>query len=212
MGKRRNLIGEKFGRLEVISEAGSSKQGRRLWKCKCTCGNVTILNTNVLTSGTTKSCGCFRGEAVRDRMRTHGMSHSRLFSIWSAMKQRCYNKNFHQYKHYGGRGVTICDKWLNNFKAFYDWAMANGYAEDLTIDRKDNDKGYSPDNCRWITNKEQQNNKRTNRVLTLNGETHTASEWSEIIGISRKLIEDRVVRLGWSDEKALTTPKRNKTM
>mgnify|MGYP007003809897 CR=1 FL=1 len=211
MGKRQNLIGEKFGRLEVISEAGRSKQGRRLWKCKCTCGNETILNTNVLISGTTKSCGCLRNEVARERMTTHGISNSRLFSIWSAMKKRCYNKNFFQYNHYGGRGITICPEWLHNFQAFYDWAMANGYRDDLTIERKNNDKGYSPDNCRWATNKEQQNNKRTNRILTLNGETHTVSEWGEITGLNRRLIEDRITRLGWSDEKALTTPKRNMT-
>lgn len=209
MGKRCDLTGQRFGRLTVISQSGSSNHGRRLWKCKCDCGNETILNTTVLVSGTTKSCGCLKVEVARDRMRTHGMSHSRLFSIWTAMKQRCYNKNFEQYNHYGGRGITVCDEWINNFQAFYDWAIKNGYAEDLTIDRIENDKGYSPDNCRWVTNKAQQNNKRTNRILTLNGETHTASEWSEIIGISRKLIEDRVTRLGWSDEKALTTPKRN---
>ena len=121
------------------------------------------------------------------------------------MKARCVDSNSHKYHAYGGRGITICEEWLNSFEAFYDWAMANGYRDDLSIDRIDNDGNYCPENCRWATPKEQANNTRTNRLLEHNGEKRTVSEWADITGIAKKAIYRRLGR-GWSVEKALTTP------
>ena len=138
------------------------------------------------------------------------MTETRIYGIWGHMKNRCYNQNDEKYELYGGRGLTVCEEWLHNFQAFYDWSIKNGYTEDLTIDRLDNNKGYSPENCRWATNWEQSNNKRTSRILILNGERHTIAEWSKITGINSRTIESRVGLYGWSDEKALTTPIRKR--
>ena len=127
------------------------------------------------------------------------------------MKDRCYNPKATSYKHYGGRGIKVCDEWKNSFKAFYDWAYSNGYDENAprnkcTIDRINNDGNYEPSNCRWVTQKQNCNNTRFNRLLTCNGETHTMSEWSEITGISQTTLSYRIHCLGWNDEQVLTTP------
>ena len=120
------------------------------------------------------------------------------------MKSRCYRKTCPNYHRYGGRGITICDDWLDDFMNFYNWSMENGYSDELSIDRIDNNKGYSPSNCRWSSAKEQANNTRSTIFLTYNGETKSASEWSKIIGISRDVLTRRK-RNGWSDEQCLTT-------
>lgn len=140
---------------------------------------------------------------------THGEGNSRLYHAWSAMKQRCSNPNNRKYDSYGGRGITVCDEWANSYLAFKKWAIENGYSDCLTIDRIDNEKGYSPDNCRWITNKDQQRNKRNNRLVTINGETKTLAEWSEISGIGHGVLWQRLFNHGWSYEKALTTPVKH---
>lgn len=137
----------------------------------------------------------------------HGLRHTRLYGIWLQMKNRCNNEKTARYKDYGARGITVCDEWCNDFKAFYDWSMANGYSDDLTIDRINNDGNYEPSNCRWITIKQQSRNTRHNTLLTLNGEAHCLIEWSEITGITKSCIQDRL-RYGWSVERALTTPMR----
>lgn len=209
MAKRYNLIGQRFGRLVVVSREESDNGKYKVWRCKCDCGNETKVKTYVLTSGRTRSCGCLRNEMIGDRGRTHGMTETRIYRIWGHMKNRCYNQNDEKYELYGGRGIVVCDEWLHNFQAFYDWAIKNGYAEDLTIDRLDNNKGYSPNNCRWATNWEQSNNKRTSRILTLNGESHTVAEWGKITRINSRTIENRILN-GWSDEKALTTPVKKR--
>lgn len=123
------------------------------------------------------------------------------------MKRRCYDKNLYAYKNYGARGITVCDEWVESFETFRDWANANGYKQGLTIDRIDNNKGYSPDNCRWTTIKVQCNNRRTNHILTLNKESHTISEWSEIVGIPRSVLLGRI-KNGWPVERALTERPR----
>ena len=133
----------------------------------------------------------------------HGMSHSRLHHIWNAMTQRCSNPKAISYKYYGGKGITVCDEWKSSFKSFYEWAMANGYADNLSIDRIDSNGNYEPSNCRWTTNKEQQNNTSYNHRLTYCGETHNITQWAEIIGISRMALYNRI-RRGWDIERALT--------
>lgn len=135
----------------------------------------------------------------------HGMSHSRLHHIWNSMKQRCENPKAISYKYYGAKGVSVCEEW-QEFKPFCEWAMANGYRDDLTIDRINNDGNYCPENCRWATNKEQQNRTSYNRQYTYNGETLNITQWAEKAGISRNMLYKRLSR-GWSIEKALTTKK-----
>lgn len=138
-----------------------------------------------------------------------GRTNTRLYRIYNNMKNRCYNERSNSYKNYGGRGITVCDEWKNDFKAFYDWAITHGYRDDLSIDRIDNDKGYSPDNCRWVTNYVQSNNTRRNNLITLNGETHTLKEWADHFGISEKTVRDRLKR-GWSVGKSFTIPPNTK--
>lgn len=137
----------------------------------------------------------------------HGRG-TRLYSIWKAMKVRCYNLNFKAYPRYGGRGITVCEEWLHDFPAFRAWAMVNGYRDDLTIDRIDNKKGYSPDNCRWATYKQQANNTRRNILITIDGETASVAEICQMRGINQHLVYDRITRLGWEPEKAINTPAR----
>jgi len=133
----------------------------------------------------------------------HGMTNTRLHHIWKSIKQRCYNPNNNRYSNYGGRGITVCDEWRNSFNAFYEWAMANGYADDLTIDRKDTNGNYEPSNCCWATQKEQQNNRRNNCLITHNGETHTLAEWAAITGLKYQTIQRRL-KTGWNIKDALT--------
>lgn len=134
----------------------------------------------------------------------HGHKNDRLYNIWARMKQRCENPKLYGYKDYGGRGITVCAEW-HEFTPFYDWAMTHGYKENLTIDRIDLNGNYEPSNCRWVTMKVQANNKRRNHLITLNGETHTISEWARITGINKSTIRNRIVLYGWNIEKALTT-------
>lgn len=141
--------------------------------------------------------------------KTHGMSKSRIYQIWECMKRRCYSKNFDHYDRYGGRGITVCDDWKNNFKQFYDWAIQNGYKENLTIDRINNDKGYYPENCRWITGKEQHRNKENTRYLTYNGITRPCSEWDEIYKFPSKTTGNRSYQ-GWTPEEIFSTPVKKR--
>ncbi len=190
--KKLDLTGQRFGRLVVIEEAGHSSDGRVQWFCKCDCGKTTVSTTTNLKRNHTRSCGCLNEENhFKHGKRTRTNSHS-LYGIWDNMKQRCGNSNATLYHRYGGRGITVCQEWREDFQAFYNWAMANGYQDDLTIDRIDNDKGYSPDNCRWITKKANLNNTSQNAFIELNGERHTIAEWSRITGISRKAIDYRI--------------------
>ena len=129
----------------------------------------------------------------------------RLYGVWQGMLQRCHNPKNRQYKDYGERGITVCDEWKNNYRCFKEWALKSGYKQGLTIDRINNNEGYSPQNCRWATYKEQNRNKRSNRNITLNGETKCLSEWAEFYGLGFPVVSRRL-RDGWSEEAALTTP------
>ena len=139
------------------------------------------------------------------RTKTHGMTNTRLYRIWINIKTRCLNKKDNHYNRWGGRGITICEEWLNDFMNFYDWAMVNGYQENLSIDRIDNNGNYEPNNCRWSTIKEQNRNQRTNNLITYNGETLCLIEWAEKIGIKSNTLWNRLNLYKWSIEKTLTT-------
>ena len=212
MDKFINLTGQQFGRLTVIKRVENDKNRGTQWLCQCNCQNKTkkIIRGSSLRNGQTQSCGCLHTEMLVNRNKTHNLSKSRLYKILYAMKNRCYYPKDKCYNCYGGRGITVCDEWLHDFQAFYDWAMAHGYNESLTIDRIDTNGNYEPSNCRWITNKEQQYNKSNNHLITYNGETKTAKQWSIELGIEYGTLLSRLNRSHWSIEKAFTTPvKRN---
>lgn len=160
MSSLSDLKGKRFGRLEVISYVGADSRGRSKWLCKCDCGKEITARVDSLKRGDTKSCGCYHAEEVAKYSRTHGLSRNRLYSVWSNMKNRCMCPTSRRFKDYGGRGISVCQEWTNSFLSFYEWAMESGYRQGLTIDRIDVDGNYEPSNCRWITNEEQQRNKR----------------------------------------------------
>lgn len=155
-----NLTEKRFGRLIALYPSHTSG-GRGAWVCRCECGNVTTALTYSLTSGKTKSCGCIRREVAAKKATKHGEANAPLYHVPNSMHQRCENPRAHDYQWYGAMGVTVCDEWkLTEYPAFKAWALENGYRPGLTIDRIDPGKGYSPDNCRWITIAEQQRNRR----------------------------------------------------
>lgn len=202
MSKRIDLTGKRFGKLIVKGFSHTGKYGKAWWTCDCDCGkkDLVILGES-LNQGRTTSCGCYR----KENMTTHGKSNTRLFGIYTGMIQRCYKPKCTIYKHYGERGIRVCDEWLseNGFEKFYEWAMFNGYSDDLTIDRIDVNGNYSPENCRWITNLEQQSNKRNTRKFVLNGETLTLKELSEKTGITIPALISRIDRRKMTLEEAI---------
>jgi len=255
-GQRIDLTGNSYGKLTVVKYWGS--QGRRsLWECRCTCGNLCIVNVTSLRNGTTKSCGCLRHEPKDNKFidltgkkfgvltvlrrvsakkstwkclcdcgnitdvyrghlidghtrscgcignRTHGMSKTRQYTIWSHVIDRCTNANSDYYKNYGGRGITVCEKW-RKFEGFWE-DMQNGYADDLTIERDNNDGNYEKGNCRWATKSEQNRNTRRSVKLSFRGNVKNLSEWSREVGISSMTIRHRLMN-GWSIERSFTEP------
>lgn len=204
------LTGRKFGRLtvECLDHVDPSKGNCRYWRCSCSCGagkEVVVLGT-YLKNGSVKSCGCLQKENLTKFRCAHSGTGTRLYRIWQVMKGRCFRKTHPSYKYYGQRGITVCEEWKDNFPAFRDWALANGYQDNLMIDRIDNNGSYTPDNCRWATFKTQANNTRHNHYLTFQGHTQTIAQWAAELDIPTDLISNRINRLGWPVEKALSTP------
>ena len=191
------MVGNKYNRLTVVAELDRNNHNQRVFKCECECGNEVTAIGSDLRYNHTMSCGCYNS----DRLTKHGMAGTSVYKIWSAIHQRCTNKDNSNYHNYGGRGITICDEWLK-FEGFYkDMGEANG----LTIDRIDNNKGYSKDNCRWATRKEQANNLRSNVLITYKGETKTVGEWADITGMNIDTLRRRVYD-GWGADRVIEEP------
>ena len=208
---KNDLAGKKFGRLTAIEIVGLDKHHHAIWRCACDCGGEKLVERYSLTRGSVRSCGCLPRELNKtgDYRRTHGMWGTRIYRIWKNMKTRCNNPNGKDWKDYGGRGITVCEEWQHNFQAFYDWSMANGYNDDLSIDRIDCDKGYSPDNCRWTDATTQANNKHNNHLITINGVTKTCMAWIKDTGISRSTFYQRL-RKGVTGEALIAPPQQRR--
>lgn len=207
MVKAKDITGERFGRLVALHPDNSTRPKSStalFWKFQCDCGNTTIANGNEVRKGKIKSCGCFHNESVSKRFKKHGQSGSKLYDVWAAMKQRCYNPNNKDYKNYGNRGISMSTSWRNNFSEFEKWAHQNGYQERLSIDRINYNGNYEPNNCRWTNPTVQANNTRKNVVIEFRGKKHTVAEWAKILGITYSTLEGRLNNYGWSAERALT--------
>ena len=218
MKKLSDLTGERFGRLVVIERAEPyiSPTGHKCerWLVRCDCGKEKIVMRGHLCGGATVSCGCYHSDEVRKRNTTHGCTNEKLYAIYRGIKVRCYNPHHGDYKKYGGRGISMCDEWRNNYQAFRDWAFQNGYREEIlpngrskwTIDRIDVNGNYEPSNCRWITIQEQANNKSNTYCIEHNGKKQTIAEWARELGIPYTALHDRILRNNCDFEKAMRTP------
>jgi hypothetical protein len=204
-GHIENLNDQKFGQLAPVKFI-ETRKGIAYWLCKCDCGNEVIKAAKLLKNGHTTTCGDLNAHP-----RKHGKSNTRLFSIWQDMKNRCKNPNIKNYKNYGERGIRVCDEWINSFEMFWNWAVNNGYQQNLTIDRINSNGNYNPENCRWADDITQSNNKRVCNYITINGVTKTATEWGRENGISGKLVMQRM-KAGWPQDELFSpvTPTRRK--
>lgn len=196
--------GQRFGRLVVIRKAGKANSHGVLWECKCDCGKIKLTRSNYLTIGATTSCGCYASECSAKKARkmgeehiTHGMTRTRLYRIWNAMKNRCRYPSQRMYPIYGGKGICVCDEW-KEFEPFKNWAYENGYAENLCIDRIDGNKNYCPENCRWVTQKQNNRNKKNLIYLTVKGETKLLVDWAKETGQQKTKLYYRHYA-GWND-------------
>jgi hypothetical protein len=199
-----DMAGQKFGRLTVIEFSRKNVHRHAYWVCECECGNKVDVNASHLKSGHTRSCGCFNFKSFslkRTKHKPHGMSGSPEHKTWRGMIKRCTNPNAINYKNYGGRGITVCDRWLNSFENFYA-DMGEKPSKSHSIDRLNNNLGYSKDNCRWSVQIDQQRNRRNNRWITVECCVRTVAEWADIVGASQSVIYSRLSR-GWSEYDAV---------
>ena len=202
-----DLTGQRFGRLVALKNLGRKSAASRAhrWECVCACGVTTVTTSDALRSGETKSCGCLQRERASQMgraTRTHGFTDTSTYHIWNTMVQRCTNPNRADFPRYGGRGITVCERWLK-FDAFL--ADMGSRPSGQTLDRKDNDQGYGPSNCRWLGSAAQQRNKSNNKVLTYAGQSKCLTEWAEQLRINKISLEARL-RRGWSVERSLSEP------
>lgn len=202
-GQIKDLSGKQFEHCRVVDFAFVKK--RAYWNCVCECGNKFIASGSELSRGSVTACGC-RQKLGWGTNKTHGLTNTRLHRIWNAMKQRTINPKNKYYCNYGGRGIKVCEEWFNDFISFYNWAIDNGYSDNLSIDRIDVNGNYEPSNCRWATKTEQMNNCRNTRFYEYDNKSLTLSEWSKITCIPYSILSHRINIYGWSVSKALETP------
>lgn len=200
---KEDLTGMRFSKLTVVEPVRINNHLK--WRCICDCGGETITYHYNLVKGRTKSCGCLVGEKAMENFTTHGKKRTRIYGIWGGMINRCKDKDN---KNYGGRGIIVCDEW-KKFENFYNWAMENGYTDELTIDRIDVNGNYCPENCRWATIKTQANNTRNNIFIEYNGEKKTVAEWAEYFNINPFTVYRRISN-NWDTIVAITTPVKRK--
>lgn len=210
MGKNNleELIGQKYGRLTITGFVHSGREW--MWLCRCDCGKEKITKPCEVRSKKVNSCGCYHDEICKikaTKFKNSVMEHKRLYSIYNWMKRRCYRKSEPRYGDYGGRGICISEEWLNptnGFDNFVDWSLKNGYTEEMTIDRIDVNGNYSPENCRWVTNSEQQLNKRTTLWVTYKGERIQLKKLCDTLCVTYDTVHNRIYNLGWTIEDAVT--------
>ena len=195
-----DLTGKKFNKLTVIKRSENAPGGIPVWECKCECGNITIVRGNNLKSGAVKSCGC-----LSKHKKEHKTTDSAVYNTWIKMRNRCNNPNDPAYKDYGKRGIKVCSKW-EDFNKFEKWCFENGYQKGMSLDRVNNNKGYSPDNCRFTDAKTQANNRRSCKIYEYKGKTQDLQEWCEELNLNYKRMHNRIYKLNWSFEKAVETP------
>jgi len=205
MGKLIDLTGKRFGRLYATNRIPGLKNKRVMYHCVCDCGKEIEVRSESLRNGHTQSCGCRHKDIVAQNSTKHGKAHTRLYRIWGSMIQRCHNSNDDNYKNYGGRGITVCDVWRNNFESFYQWAINNGYNGNLEIDREDNNRGYSPNNCRFVTRIENQRNRRCTKLVKYKNDIKPLAQLCEEMHKDYNLVLNRINNYGWSAERALST-------
>lgn len=195
-----SIIGKQFGRLTVIDFYDITDYGVTRWLCECNCPerNKRIVTRTNLVNGTTRSCGCYQREQTSIATRHHGMYKTRLYNTWQNMRKRCEVPTNNRFEHYGGRGIAVCEDW-QSFENFRDWALDNGYNDDLTIDRKNNDENYCPENCRWVDQRAQQRNKRNTLYVEYCGDKRTIKEWAEIFNINYHTLRYRVQHDNFTD-------------
>lgn len=223
MGRPKNVAGQRFGILTAVELVGKNKNNQSLWRCVCDCGKGTVVKTTDLLQGHTKSCGCLRGNVPSELWREnikhaqtsnikHGLSKTPLYKMWRNMKYRCYGEGSSAFKWYGARGIRVCDEWRNDFCAFRDWALSNGYVKEdatrnnkYTLDRIDVNGNYEPNNCRFVNMRQQSRNRLTNVLV----DGMVLLDWCKTHGQSYSLVAQRRQR-GWSLEEAVRTPKGGK--
>lgn len=205
MPRIKDISGQTFSRLTVVAFAGQDAGHLALWECRCECGTVKVLRGSDLRGGQVKSCGClFASDEFRERFTTHDMTHSPEYTSWRSMIERCENPEASNYDLYGGRGISVCERWRQSFEAFFEdmGPRPDGH----TLDRKEGDGNYEPGNCRWATRTQQQRNRRNTIWLSINGERKPLAEWAEIGGLPIETLRHRVNYLKWSAEKAVFQP------
>ena len=205
MAAPQELIGQVFGRLTVLAREPNDRFGKTRWRCQCTCGKETVTRANTLLKGETRSCGCLHVETARVNNRTHGQRRTREYGIWCAMKSRCLTSTDKHYRWYGARGITICRPWQDSFEQFM--ADMGPRPPGMTLDRRDNEGHYTPENCHWATRTYQMRNTRRNRFVEFWGLRLTIAEWAQRMNLPYSALLYRLDH-GWSTEKALTTPSR----
>lgn len=206
--KRIDLTNSRFGSWIVMKfdPVLTEAKGLTYWNCKCDCGTLRNIPSGNLRRNQTTNCGCLQKEKTRARMSTHGDSKTKLYGVWLAMRRRCYLPSCKDFPNWGGRGITVCSEWRNDFENFKKWALESGYNHGLTLERKDTDREYSPSNCTWATRTQQTRNRRITRRVTINGITKPLAQWAEEYGINRGTLDSRL-NYGWTGKELLIRSK-----